>query len=84
MDFINRFFRDDQSSKDKAVERLRVALVHDRATVNTGLMESLKEELMDLITKYMDIDEENMEVKLDSEGNTTALVANIPVKRIKR
>ena len=84
MDLINRFFRDESTSKDRAVERLRLVLVHDRANVAPGLMEALKEELIEVISKYMDIDEESMEVTLNSDELSASLVANIPVKRIRR
>jgi len=84
VDFINRLFKEDTASKNMAVERLRLVLVHDRASVSTGLMESLKEEMFQVISKYMEIDETNMEVKLNAGERSTALIANIPVKRIKR
>lgn len=84
MDLITKFFKEDTSSKDLAVERLRLVLVHDRAKVSTGLMESLKEEMIQVISKYMEIDEEKMEVNLNSSELSAALTANIPVKRIRR
>lgn len=84
MDLINKFFKDESSSKERAVERLRLVLVHDRANVAPGLMESLKEELIEVISKYMDIDEDTMEVTLNSGELSASLIANIPVKRIRR
>ncbi|HBE76330.1 MAG TPA: cell division topological specificity factor MinE [Firmicutes bacterium] len=84
MDLMGRFFKDDTSSKDMAVERLRLVLVHDRAGVTPGLMEALKEDLIQVISKYMDIDEEAMEVNLNSGEFSAALIASIPVKRIRR
>jgi cell division topological specificity factor len=84
VDFMNKFFKEDNSSKNVAVERLRLVLVHDRASVSLGLMESLKEDLIAVITKYMEIDEAAMEINLNSEERSAALIANIPVKRIKR
>ncbi len=84
MDFINKFFKEETSSKDMAVERLRLVLVHDRANVTPGLMELLKEELIQVISKYMDIDEQSMEVNLTSGDRSASLTANIPVKRIRR
>ncbi len=84
MDLINKFLRDDTSSKERAVERLRLVLVHDRASVSPGLMESLKEEMIQVISKYMDIDEQTMDVNLTSTERSAALTANIPVKRIRR
>jgi cell division topological specificity factor len=84
MDLMGRFFKDDASSKDMAVERLRLVLVSDRAGVSPGLMEALKEDLIQVISKYMDIDEEAMEVNLSSSELSAALTASIPVKRIRR
>ncbi len=84
MDLINKFFKDESASKNRAVERLRLVLVHDRANVAPGLMEKLKEELIEVISKYMDIDEDSMEVTLNSGELSASLVANIPVKRIRR
>ncbi|HYH04933.1 MAG TPA: cell division topological specificity factor MinE [Bacillota bacterium] len=85
MDFISKFFKDDSNtSKNVAVERLRLVLVHDRASVSLGLMESLKEDLIAVISKYMEIDQDAMEVNLNSSERSAALTANIPVIRIKR
>lgn len=84
MDLINKIFREETTSKERAIERLRLVLVHDRANVAPGLMETLKEELIEVISKYMDIDEESMEVSLNSNERSASLVANIPVKRIRR
>lgn len=84
MDLMGKFLRDDSASKDRAVERLRLVLVHDRANVSPGLMEALKEDLIAVISKYMDIDENSMEINLNTEELSAALVANIPIKRIRR
>jgi cell division topological specificity factor len=84
MDLIGKFFTEDTTSKNIAVERLRLVLVHDRANISPGLMEALKEDLIAVISKYMDIDEESMEINLNSGELSAALVANIPVKRIRR
>jgi cell division topological specificity factor len=84
VDIIGKFFKDENSSKNVAVERLRLVLVHDRASVSLGLMESLKEDLIEVITKYMEIDEASMEINLNSGERSATLIANIPVKRIKR
>ena len=84
MDLLSKLFKEDGPSKDRAVERLRLVLVHDRANVAPGLLETLKEELIEVISKYMDIDEEAMEVSLNSGELSASLVASIPVKRIRR
>lgn len=85
LEFINRLFgRENPSSKTLAKERLRLVLVHDRAGVSPELLESLKADLINVISNYMEIDLEGLEVTLDSSENQVALVANIPVKGMKK
>lgn len=84
LEFITRLFSKDGGSKNIAKERLRLVLVHDRASISPQLLETLKAEMIQVISNYMEIDESALEVNLDSSGNTVALVANIPVKGMKR
>lgn len=84
LDFLLRFFGNTESSKDRAKERLRLVLVHDRATMSPGVLESLRGELIEVISKYMDIDESGLEVNFDNSDDSVALVANIPIKQMKR
>mgnify|MGYP000191322403 CR=1 FL=1 len=88
VDFL-KLFGKDVASKDIAKERLRLILVHDRANVSPQFLEMIKGQLIDVISDYMEIDREGLEVKLtrmEKEENVTvpALVANIPIKRVKR
>ncbi len=88
MDFLKIFGREDVSSKDIAKERLRLILVHDRANVSPNFLETIKGQLINMISNYMEIEEEGMEVKMtrmkkDEETTVPALVANIPIKKVK-
>lgn len=84
LDFIAKLFGKDNGSKNVAKDRLRLVLMHDRASISPQMLDSLKLDLIKVISSYMIIDEDNLEVNLDSSGNTVALVANIPVKGMKR
>ena len=84
LDFITRIFSRDGNSKNVAKERLRLVLVHDRADISPQLMEDLKSDLVKVISKYMEIDVNSLEFSLDSNDNQVALIANIPVKKMKR
>ncbi|WP_027366187.1 cell division topological specificity factor MinE [Desulfotruncus alcoholivorax] len=85
LDFLNKIFgRDNSPSRTVAKERLRLVLVHDRVGVSPQLLQSLKTDLIQVINNYMEIDEEALEVSLDSSENQVALVANIPVRKMKR
>ncbi|NLK51873.1 MAG: cell division topological specificity factor MinE [Syntrophomonadaceae bacterium] len=86
LEFLMRFLGRDpaSSSKNIARERLRLVLVHDRVNVSPEVLESLKEELIQVISHYMEIDEDALEVSLNQADNSVALMANIPVLRVKR
>jgi cell division topological specificity factor len=84
LDLIAKVFGRDSASANIAKERLRLVLVHDRTNVSPQFLEALKEDLIGVISRYMEIDEENMDVTLQSAENQVALVANIPVRRMKR
>jgi len=84
-DFINRMFKKESaSSKNVAKERLRLVLVHDRANVSPHMLNALKEDLIRVISEYMEIDQNCLEVNLEQEDNSVALVANIPIIKMKR
>lgn len=76
--------KDLSNSKNIAKERLRLVLVHDRVNVSPQLLESMKADLIQVISYYMDIDEGGIDVSLNKEDNSVALVASIPVLRMKR
>jgi len=84
IDFISKLFNKDSSSKDVARERLRLVLIHDRSTVSPELISALKTDLIEVIQQYMDIDVESLIVNLENEDDTMALIANIPVRSLKR
>ncbi|WP_206810992.1 cell division topological specificity factor MinE [Paradesulfitobacterium ferrireducens] len=85
LEFINRMLgRENSSSKNVAKERLRLVLVHDRASISPHMLNQLKEDLIKVISNYMEIDESSLEVNLNQDDREVALVANIPVIKMKR
>ena len=76
-------------NKDEAKERLHLVLLQDRANVSADFLEMMKQEIIEVIKKYIDIDEKEIDVKLtnkqNSDGTTgaPALYANIPIVGIK-
>lgn len=73
-----------QASGTIAKERLQLVLVHDRASVAPDMLEALKNDLIAVISRYMDIDHGGMEVSLEHDDGSAALVASIPVLRMRR
>lgn len=76
-------------SKDKAKERLHLVLMQDRANVSADFLELMKQEIIDVIKKYIEVDEKEIDVRLTNEvkedGTTGApsLYANIPIVNIR-
>jgi cell division topological specificity factor len=85
LDLIQKFFgKESSGSKEIAKERLRLVLVHDRVNLSPQVMEVLKEDMIQVISNYMEINEKDMEVTLTQTKSSVALVASIPVNRMKR
>jgi len=67
-------------TKDAAKERLQLVLIHDRTDLAPELLDQLRVELIRVICNYLEVDDEHIELGLEREDRTVALVANIPVK----
>ncbi|HEY8362701.1 MAG TPA: cell division topological specificity factor MinE [Tissierellaceae bacterium] len=89
MAFSRLFGRKEEKSKNIAKERLKLVLVHDRADLSPKFLEMIKSDIIRVISEYVDIDEEGLDIKLTrmrrESDNTTisALVANIPILKVK-
>jgi len=76
-------------SKVAAKERLQLVLMQDRANVSVDFLDLMRQEIIEVIKKYIDIDEETMDVRLENKENedgtqgAPALYANIPIINIK-
>ena len=79
-----------KGSGDMAKDRLKLILVSDRANCTPELMEMIKNDIIKVISKYMEIDAEGLDIQItqtESEGNNgtvPALYANIPIRDIKQ
>lgn len=71
--------REQNSSRKQANDRLRVVLTHDRLDINADIMDTIKEEILQVIARHIDIDG-IPEVNLISEGRHSALDISIPIK----
>ncbi len=74
----------NRASKNIAAERLRLVLMHDRLDLTPQMMDSLRSDILKVIADYLEIDESGMEIALQRSNNSIALVANIPVVKMKR
>lgn len=81
--------KNDNKSKDAAKERLHLVLMQDRANISADFLALMKQEIIEVIKKYIDVDENAIDVRLTNKSNddgTTGapvLYANIPIVSVK-
>lgn len=75
--------RNRKTSKEIAKDRLKVVLIHDRANISPEIMQAIKNDIIEVISHYVDIDKSEMEISLENDSESVALLANIPITRIK-
>ena len=79
----------NNNSKEAAKERLHLVLMQDRANVSADFLELMKQEIIEVIKKYIDVDEGAIDVRLTNQesengaNGVPALYANIPIVNIK-
>ena len=87
MNFL-KVFSNKVTPKEVAKDRLRLILIHDRGSLAPEMLDKIREEILEVISKYIEIDGEDVDISFntaeDEEGNSgPALVANIPIKNLK-
>lgn len=77
-------FRSRKKSASRAKERLKVVLIHDRAELPPGVMEALKEDLIQVISRHVDVDRNSVQIEFAQTGREQRLIADIPLQSSKR
>jgi cell division topological specificity factor len=77
---LDRLLGRDQKSAQTAKERLILVLVHDRADISPGIIEMLKDDLIDTISRHIDIDPAGVRIEMTHDGNEQRLIADIPLR----
>ncbi len=82
--FLDRLFGRSQSSASQAKERLKLVLIHDRTDLPPGMLDNLKNELITVISHYIEIDPNAVRVEMTQDGREQRLIADIPLKPVRR
>ena len=82
--FLQKLFGNDKASKELAKDRLKLVLIHDRASLSPAMMDNLRRDLVEVISRYMDFDEAALDVQMAEQESMTILEVNIPVAGVKR
>ncbi len=89
MELLNLFPRKN-ASKNIAKDRLKLVLIHDRVNCSTQLLEMLKVDIIKVISNYMEIDEEELDIQIsqtysDALGQSVPMLcANIPIRSMRK
>lgn len=81
--FLEKLFVRNDNSRSVAKNRLRLVLMHDRTDIPSPMMEQMRQELLEVLSKYVEIDQQALEVNLEDADGTIALIANIPIMRVR-
>ena len=83
MGFFDKLFG-RKTSADSAKERLQLVLIHDRTDLTPAEFDSLRDELIDVISRHVEIDAKAMQIGVEHDGRSQRLVADIPLKSARR
>ncbi len=71
-------------SASTAKERLQLLLIHDRTDLPPGVMEDLRDEIIDVISRHIDVDRDAVQLRVAQDGRKQRLLADIPLLTVKR
>lgn len=81
--FFDRLFGRPEASRETARDRLKLVLMHDRADIPAPMMDQMRQEILAVLSKYVEIDQAALEVSLERSEGSVALLANIPIRRVR-
>jgi cell division topological specificity factor len=82
--FLDRLLRREPNSAGQAKERLKLVLIHDRTDMAPGMMDALKDEIIAVISRHIEIDPNAVRIEMTQEGREQRLIADIPLRPTNR
>ncbi len=76
--------RPEKNTRGVARDRLKLVLMQDRAALPAATMELIRKEILQVLAKYIDIDEASLDVSVERADDAVALIANIPIRGFRK
>lgn len=80
MSWLDKLLGRKETSSNVAKQRLQMVLIHDRSDISPAVIEQIKDEIIEVITRRLSIDSENVVINLTQSSNESRLVAEIPLQ----
>jgi cell division topological specificity factor len=80
--FERLFLLSGRGSRNDVKKRLKLVLAHDRSTLNASTLEKMRKEILIVVSKYVELDTDSLEFSIKTDSRMTALIANLPIRRI--
>jgi cell division topological specificity factor len=84
MSWLNKLFGKKETSSNVAKQRLQMVLIHDRSDISPGVIEQIKDEIIEVIARRLSVDSDNVVINLTQTSNESRLVAEIPLQKGSR
>ncbi len=81
---FDRLLNRPPKSAQQAKERLKLVLIHDRTDLTASMLESMKDEIIQVISRHVEIVAQEVRIEMTQDGRQQRLIADIPLKTVKR